>query len=77
MLAGLVMPGRTDRTLARASSGHCRGNLRIFRSRTDQAHLADQHVPQLGQFVQLGIAQPFPKGCDAVIIIGCKARPII
>ncbi len=64
------MPGRTESTSWRTSLGPGGGDIGIFRARTDQAHLAQQDVPELGQFIQFGIAQEFAKGGDAGIAIG-------
>ncbi len=52
-----------------------RRQRRVFGTRPHQAHLADQHVPQLRQFVQLGIPQPFADGGDARVIRRRDARP--
>lgn len=48
----------------------------ILRPRTDQAHVADQDVDQLRQFVQFGPAQETPHAGDAWIASGGDARPL-
>ncbi len=53
------------------------GDLGHLGARTDEAHLADQHVPQLGQFVQLGIAQPLPQRSDASVVPPGDGRTLI
>lgn len=50
--------------------GPLAGNGGILGARTDQAHLAHQHVPELRQFVDLGIAQEFTQGGYARISFG-------
>ena len=42
----------------------------VFGTGTDQGHLADEHVPQLGQLVELGQAQPPAEGGDARVVLG-------
>lgn len=49
----------------------------VLGSRTDQTHLADQHIPELWEFIQFGVAQPFPKWCNSVIFLAGDARAAI
>ena len=39
--------------------------FRAFRARSDEAHFPFEHVPQLGQFVDAGLADDFPHLGDA------------
>ena len=54
-----------------------RYDLGIFGTGTDQGHLASQHVPQLGQLVELGEAQPAAEGGDARVILSGDRRTLV
>lgn len=60
LAAGLLGPGCDD--------------LRVFGTGTNQAHLADQDVPELRQFVEFGVAQPPAQGGDPFVVFGGDAR---
>jgi hypothetical protein len=49
----------------------------VFRARPDDAHLPLEHVPQLGQFVDLGVAQPVAEGGNARVTLAGDARAVI
>src|SRR5690606_29308965 len=51
--------------------------LRAFRSRPDQAHVAAQHVPQLRQLVDAYLADEAPDAGDAIVFLARPARDTI
>ena len=48
----------------------------LLRARTDQAHVAAQHIPQLRDFIEPGVAQKTPQPRDARIGLAGKARRV-
>jgi len=49
----------------------------VFWAGSDEAHIAFEDVPELGELVELGIAQPFAEGGDAGIAIGGDGRTAV
>ena len=70
-------PGAQRKDLARRLRRPVFGNLRVFRARPHQAHLAHQHIPQLRQLVHLAVAQPAAKGRHARVILRRDLWPVI
>ena len=48
-------------------------DLGVFGAGADEAHVADEDVPKLGQLVELGVTQPVAEGGDAVVAVGGDA----
>jgi hypothetical protein len=42
----------------------------IFRTGSNETHIAFEYVPQLGQFIEFCVAQPVADGSDAVVGLG-------
>lgn len=49
----------------------------VFGAGSDEAHLAFEDIPELGELVELGIAQPFAEGGDAGIAIGGDGGTVV
>ncbi len=77
MEAGLVIPGRMERMVWRSVFRPCGNDLRVFRPRANQAHFPLQNIPQLRNFIKLGIPQPAPNWCDARVIFCSYPRSIL
>ena len=51
---------------------------RCRRTRSNPAHLADKDVPDLGQFIDLGLSEEFPKRQNSRVVLQCVlTRPDI
>ena len=67
------MPGLKDRTALWFGSIFLHV-VRHFRSRTDKTHVATKDVPELGHFVQLGLAQKPARSRNAGVAALCNAQ---
>src|SRR3954462_14571773 len=50
------------------------GEVQAFRARTDDRHIAPEHIPQLRQLVELATRQERPDRCHPRVIFGSKGR---
>src|ERR1700680_5242195 len=48
--------------------------LGALRTRTHESHVAFEHAPQLGNFIEAGRAQKRTNSCDSRIIVGGPCR---
>ena len=70
-----VMPGRTRRR-SWSSGVHCSTSRGSAGRGPDDAHLAAQHVPQLGQLVDRQLAQEAPDAGDPRVVGHLEQRPV-
>src|SRR3989338_3983236 len=47
----------------------CLNKLRSFRAGADETHIAQEHIPKLGQFVNAQFSQDASHFCDAVVFL--------
>ena len=65
---GHAGPHAVAKTVKRNRPTEALDELRTLRTRTNQAHVADEHVPQLRQFVEPGASEEATDGRDAPVV---------